>query len=132
MLGDEESGDEMESGAEGFRQLVVAGGHAAELFELVEKSFDAVAFARDRLVVMEFLAAGADRRNDGLDAVQGETSADPVCIVAFVEGGGLDHVLGIETVVQVFKIATVVGLARGEVQRHAAVLINGRGVDFGG
>jgi hypothetical protein len=113
-------------------EFVASGGDRSIDLQVSDHAFDAVAFAIERLVVMEFLAAGADRRNDGLDAVQGETSADPVCIVAFVEGGGLDHVLGIETVVQVFKIATVVGLVRGEVQRHAAVLINGRGVDFGG
>jgi hypothetical protein len=29
-------------------------------------------------------------------------------------------------------LSAVVGLARGQVQRHAAVLINGRGVDFCG
>jgi len=122
----------MECGAEGSRELVVASRHAAELFELVEKAFDAIALAIERLVVVEFLAAGVDRRNDRLDPIHGEPLTDPVGIVAFVEGGGFQDVVRIQTLIEAFEIAAVVGLARSQVQRHAAVLINGRGVNFGG
>ena len=86
ILGDEEGGDETDRGEEGFRQLVVAGGEAAKLFELVEEAFDAVAAAIEFLVVGELFGAAADRGDDGLDAVERETLPDAIGVVAFVEG----------------------------------------------
>ena len=122
----------MERGAEGFLKLVVASRHATELFEFIEKAFDAVALTVERPVVVEFFTAGADRRNDWLDAIYGETLTDPVGIVAFVEGGGFQDVVAIKALIEAFKLSAVVGLARGQMQRHAAIFIDGRGVDFGG
>ena len=45
ISGDEKSGDEVDGGKEGFGQLVVAGGDAPKLFELVKEALDAVAAA---------------------------------------------------------------------------------------
>ena len=58
MFGDQEGGDQTDGGQEGRLQLIVARGQAAELFELIEETFDAVASAIALLVVGQELAAG--------------------------------------------------------------------------
>ena len=52
--GDEESGEEMERGGEGFLRLVGASSHAAERFALIEKAPAAIALAIKRLVAGSF------------------------------------------------------------------------------
>lgn len=71
IAGDEESGDELECGAEGFGEFVVTGGHAVKLLELVKEAFDAVASAVEFLVVGQLLAPVADGGNHRLDLVCG-------------------------------------------------------------
>ena len=120
----------MKGRAEGAAQFVVAGGDAAELFELVEKAFDAVALAIERLVLLEFLAPRGDRRNDRFDAIGGQAFANAVRIAAFVERGGFGHVVRVEALVEAFKLAAVVGLAGRQAEGGAAVLLDRRRVDF--
>ena len=77
----------MECGKESFGQLVIAGGDTAKLFELVKEALDAVAASIEELVASQFFAARADRRDHRLNAVAGQTLADAIGIVAFVERG---------------------------------------------
>ena len=56
---------QVESGKEGFAQLVVAGCNAPEVFDLVEEALDKVAMAVEFLVVMELFTPGANRRITG-------------------------------------------------------------------
>ena len=70
-------------------KLVGAGGDATELFDLVEKAFDAVALAVERRVAGEFLAPRGDRRNDRFDAIGGRAFANAVRSIAFVARGGV-------------------------------------------
>ena len=104
----------MESGQEGFGQLIVAGGDAAELFELVEVALNAVAPAIEFLVVGQFLAARTDRRNHRLDAVVSQACADAICVIALVEGGGLQDIVGVKALVEGLKLPSVVGLTGGQ------------------
>ena len=114
---DEESGDEVEGGEEGFGEFVVAGGHAAKLFELIEEVLDAVAAAVACLVVSWFLAARTHRWNHRLDPIAREAFANAVGIVAFVERGKFQHVVGVEAFVKGLKLPTIMRLARGQVER---------------
>src|SRR5271168_678854 len=85
MTDHDEGGDQMESGEESLAQLVVAGGNAAEMFELVEKAFHAVALIIEHFVVEEFFAPRVDGRDDGFQSVPGQALADAVGIIAFVQ-----------------------------------------------
>ena len=130
ILSDEESGDEADRSEEGFGELVVAGGEAAKLFELVEESLDAVATAVAFLVVRWFSAARAHRWNHRLDPIASEAFSDAISVVTFVERGKLQHVVGVEAFVEGFKLPTVMGLAGGQVERDRAIFVEGGGVDF--
>ena len=121
----------MECRAEGFGQLIVAGGQAAKLFELAEEALDAVAPAVEVAVIAYFLAAGAERRNDRFDPVQRQTLPDAIGVVAFVQCGGLQHVVDREAFVERFKLPSVVRLARGQVERDRTVFVDRCCVDFG-
>lgn len=76
---------QVESGKEGFAQLVVAGCNAPEVFDLVEEALDKVAIAVKFLVVMELFTPGANWRNYGLNSVIREAFADAIGIIAFIE-----------------------------------------------
>ena len=121
----------MECGQEGFGQLVIASSEAAKLFELVEETLDPIALAIEFLVKGRFARARGQRRDDGGDAVQSQAGADAIGVVAAIQDGRLQHVVGGETFVEAFKLLAVVRLARGEVQGDGAVFIQGGGVDFG-
>jgi hypothetical protein len=121
----------MECGEESLLELVVTGGDAAEVFDFIEEAFDAVALPVEDLVVMEFLAAGVDRRDDGFHAIAGQTLANAIGVIALVQRGGLQHVVDWQALIERLKLAAVVGLAFGQVERHAAVFIDGGGVDLG-
>ena len=127
---DQESGDEMEGGKEGFGQLVVAGGDAAELFELVEEALDAVAAPIECQVVGQFLAAGRDRGNDRLKSIKGETLPDAIGVVTSVEGSRLQDVVRVEAFVEAFKLPAIVGVPRAQVEGHGAVFIDCGRVDL--
>ena len=121
----------MECGQESFGELVVAGGEAAKLFELVEEALDPIAPAIEFLVKGRFGAARGERRDDGGDPVQSEAGADAVRVVAAIEEGCLQHVVSWEALVEAFKLPAVVRLARGEVEGDGAVFIQSGGVDLG-
>ena len=121
----------MDGRKEGFAQFVVAGGDAAKLFEFVEKAFDAIPFAIVVLVVGDLFAACADGRDDGLDAIERQTFANAIRIVTFIERRELKDVVWRKAFVEAFKLAAIVCLSRGEVQGHAAVLVNGGRVQLG-
>jgi hypothetical protein len=127
---DQESGDEVDGGAEGFGQLVVACGDAAELFELIEEALDAVAPPIEALVVGEFLAAGAEGRNNRLETIEGEALPDAIGVVTSVEGGGLQDIVRVEAFVEAFKLPPIMGLAGSQVQGYRAVLVDGGRVDL--
>ena len=69
ILDNDKSRYQVESGKEGFAQLVVAGCNAPEVFDLVEEALDKVAIAVKFLVVREFFTPRANWRNYGLDSV---------------------------------------------------------------
>jgi hypothetical protein len=121
----------MESGEEGFAQLVVAGGNATEVFDLVEKAFHAVAFLVEGFVLRELFAAGAHRGNDGLHAVQGQAFADAVGVIAFVQRRRLQDVVRIKGVLQTLKLAAIMGLAFRQVKGCAATFIDRGGMNLG-
>ena len=100
------------------------------MFKFVEAAFDAVARAIEFLVARRFLAAGAERGNDRLNAVQGEPRADALGIVTFVQGGKLQDVVRVEAFGERCKLLPVVGLASRQVERDRTVFVEGGRVDF--
>ena len=112
ISGDHESGDKIEGREKGFAKLVVSGSDAAEVLEFVEEAFDAVTFAVTILVVVKLFTARADGRNYRLDSVQSQAFANAVGIVASIEGGCLQDIIGIKAFVEAFKLPTVMGMAR--------------------
>ena len=121
----------MECGQESSGQLVVAGGEAAKLFELVEEALDPVALAIEFLVKGRFCTARGQRRDDGGDPVKSEAGADAIGIVAAIQDGRLQHVVDLEALVETFKLPAVVRLTGREVQSDGAVFIQGGGVNLG-
>jgi hypothetical protein len=118
-------------GQESFGELVVAGGEAAKLFELVEEALDPIAAAIEFLVKGRFAAARGERRDDVGDTVAGQAGANAIGIVATIEEGRLQHVVSWKAFVEAFKLLTVVRLAGREAQGDGAVFIQSGGVDFG-
>src|SRR5204862_6421962 len=98
----------MDGGKESLLEFLVAGGNAAKLFELVEKPLDPIALAIQDRIVVQFLAARAEGRNDGGDAVERQTLANAVGIVAFVERCRFQDVVRVEAVVEAFKLPAIV------------------------
>ena len=70
--------------------------------------------------------------DDRFDAIEREPCADAVGIVTLVQCGELKDILGGQALVEMFKGSPIVRLPRCEVQRDAAVFIQGRGVNLGG
>lgn len=132
IIGNEEGGDQTDGSEESNAQFVIACGDAAKLFEFIEEAFDAVALTVALLVVGRFLAARADRWNHRFDAVGGQTLPNTIRIVALVEGRRLQNIVWIEAVIETFKLPTIMGLARCQMQRDPAVFIDRGRVDFGG
>ena len=99
---------------------------------LAQEALKAVAAAIKGFVVGQFLAAGADRRDDWRNAVDGQAVADAVGVITFVEGRKLQDVVRVEAVVEGFKLPSIVGLAGGQMERDGAVFVESRRVDFGG
>jgi len=131
MADHDEGGDQMESGEESLAQLVVASGDTAEMFELVEKAFHAVALFIEHFVVEEFFAPRVDGRDNGFQSVPGQALADAVGIIAFVQRRRLQDIVWIEAVVKTFKLAAIMGLTFRQVKGRAAIFINRGGMDLG-
>ncbi len=101
------------------------------MFELVEETLDPIAAAIEFLVKGRFGAAGGQRRDDGSNPVAGQACADAIGIVAAIQDGRLQHVVGLEAFVEAFKLPAIMRLAGREVQSDGAVFIQGSGVDLG-
>jgi hypothetical protein len=71
-----------------YEQLVVSGGDAAELFELVEEALDDVALLVGVYIVGTLDLAVSFRRDDGLGAGLGDPVDEMVGVVALVGDGG--------------------------------------------
>lgn len=112
LFDDEEGRDQVNRGEEGFAQFVVARRDPAELFELIEKSFDPIAASIALLVVRRFVRAiffGGDHR---FDAVSRQALADAVCIVGFIERRFLQGGMRIEALVKRFELLAIMILSR--------------------
>ena len=120
----------MDCGEEGAAQFIVARGDAAEIFHLIEKAFDAITPPVAFLVVVGLLAARAHRRNDGLDTVERQALADAVGIVSFVQGRGLQNIVGIEALIQTFKLSAIMRFPWRQVEGDGTVFVERRRVDF--
>ncbi len=101
------------------------------MLELIEKALDAVALTVEFLVEGEHPATSRDRGDDRLDAFVGQAFPDAVGIVTSAPDGVLQHMLGGQAFVEAFKLPSIVGLARGQMEGDAAVFIDRRGVDLG-
>ena len=97
---------------ESFAQFVVARRDAAELFELIEKSFDPIAPSVALLVIRWFVGAIFFGGDHGFDAVRRQALADAVCIIRFIERRLLQAVLRIEALVKRFELLAIMILAR--------------------
>jgi hypothetical protein len=97
--------DEFDGGEEVGRILVVAGGDAPELFDLVEEPFDEVALPVQPAGKDEPSLSVAARRNVGKHLLLGRTRPDGGCVVALVGEQDaaarhrLDQGLGLDAVV---------------------------------
>ncbi len=91
-------------------EFVEACAESAELFEVCEGSFDAIALAVKSTVEVALHLAQAARRDDGLDFVPGEMVEDGVGVIAFVG----DHCLRPQFAEQWQGLGAVVGLAASQ------------------
>ena len=71
-------------------ELLVAGGYEVEVFEAVERRFDAPALAVAALVVADPSLAAAHAWDDRRDAMRPQVGSQPVGIVALVGGQAAD------------------------------------------
>ena len=101
------------------------------MFELVEETLDPIASAIEFLIKGRFARARGQRRDDGSNPIVGQARADAIGIVAPIQDGLLQHVVGLEAFVEAFKLPAIMRLARREAQSDGAVFIQGGGVDFG-
>ena len=100
------------------------------MFHFVKKAFDTVALTITGVIVREFAGAGWDRGYDRLDSVVTQALTNAVGIIGFVHGGRFEHIVGIQALIERFKLAAVVGLPSREMESNAAVFVDGRRVDF--
>ena len=127
----DESSHEVESGEERFAQLVIAGGDATEVLELVKKAFHPVAFLVEGFVVEEFFAPRVDGWNDGFQSVQGQALANAVGVVALIQRRRLQDIVRIQRVVERLELAAIMGLAFRQVKSRAATFIDRSGMNLG-
>lgn len=120
----------MEGSKEGFAQFVVASGNAAEMFELIEEALDTIALPIKLLVVGDDFASSVDGWDHRLDAVISQAFPDAIGIIAFVQGGRLQDIVRIETLVETLELPAVVGVTGAQMQSHAAVFIDSGGMDL--
>ncbi len=99
-------------------------------FYFVKKAFDTVALTIAGVIVREFAGAGWDRWYHRLHSVVTQALTNAVGIIAFVHRGRFEHVVGIQALIERFKLAAVVGMPGSEMEGNAAVFVNSRRVDF--
>lgn len=122
----------MDHGEEGEGMLFVTGGDAAELFQLIEEAFDAIALRVVGFVIRDRRDAIGSAGDDGLDAIAGQEVADGVGIVSFVQGCKFEHVVFRKVTMDRAKLRTIACLARSQLDDNGPIFIDGRRMDFGG
>ena len=71
-----------------------------------------------------------DRWYNRLHSVVTHALTNAVGIIALVHSGRVEHVVGIQALIERFKLAAVVGMPGSEMEGNAAVFVNSRRVDF--
>lgn len=107
---------------------VVSCGDAAEVFEFVEASFDAIARFVDLEVVGDLVFSGRVAGDDGGGAGAFDEGAEVVAVVSLVG----EHVSRPEAVQQGRRLGHVAGLTGGEQDAQRPALGIGGQVDFSG
>ena len=82
------------------------------------------------MIVREFAGAGWDRGYHRLHSVVTQALTNAVGIIAFVHRGRFEHIVGIQALIERFKLAAVVGMPGREMEGDAAIFVNRRRVDF--
>jgi len=100
------------------------------VFHLVKKAFDTVALTITGVIVREFAGAGWDRGYHRLHSVVTQALRNAVGIIAFVHRGRFEHIVGIQALIERFKLTAVVSMPSREMESNAAVFVDGRRVDF--
>ncbi len=107
---------------------VVPGGDAAEVFELVEATLDAVARFVDLKVIGDLVSAPWIAGNDGTGADGRDVIADLVAVIGLVG----QNVVGLEAGHEREGLRCIAGLARGEDDAERSAEGIGGEVDLGG
>lgn len=84
-----ESGNELNGAEEGTGELVVSGRDSPELFEIVEETFDQIAFAVKYEISLPWRNAICLRRNDRCDLALLKTADEGVGVISLVSQKGL-------------------------------------------
>jgi hypothetical protein len=116
-----------DSGLEVLFEFVEAGGEAAELLEMGEGAFDAVALTVEGAVEAALDLADRTRRDDGGDAAFAEMIEDGVGVVALVG----EHGLGAVIAEQRDRLGAVIDLAAGQPEAERPSKRIGEQVDLG-
>ncbi|CCA90027.1 hypothetical protein PP1Y_Mpl511 (plasmid) [Novosphingobium sp. PP1Y] len=99
----------MDHGKEVFGQLVVSGGHPAEVFQLGEESFDQVALAVEPCAEIWFRPSVCLRRDIGKRSLLAECRPDMICIICFVGQHACSGGYVIEQVIGSFPVMALAG-----------------------
>jgi len=111
----------------GGAKLVVAGGDAAELFELVEEALDVISLAVEGFRPTEALLAPDHVGNVGNGASRFDMGPQPIGVISFV---GDDDGVPAETGQKRFGTGQVVGLAGSDQDLDRSALVVDTRVDF--
>jgi len=117
----------LDESQEGGAKLVVAGGDATELFELVEEAFDVIALAVESLRPTEALLAPDHVWDVGDGASCFDMGPQPIGIISFV---GDDDGVPAETGQKRLGAGQIVGLAGGDQDLDRPALVVDARVDF--
>lgn len=118
----------MDHGEEVGRELVVAGGDTAEVFELAEEALDQVAFAVEPFGKARLPLSVNLGRNVGRGALLLDQRAEAISVVSLV---GQHDRAGAEMVEQLVSDLAVMRLASGQPKPDREALRVDDGVDFG-
>jgi hypothetical protein len=114
-----------------FTQFVVTRGDASEIFDLIEKTLNAIALSILLFVVGDEGSSSGDRRDDRFDALVTQAFSDSVRIVAFVQDGVFKDIVGVQALGKALELPAVVGLSWCQMECHAAIFVDGCCVDLG-
>ena len=120
-------GGELDEASVVGQELVVAGGHAPELLQLVEEPLGEVALPVERLVMVAWRFAVGPGRDDSLGSHVAYGIPQVVSVVSLVG----DHGTGLEAVQQFVAARDVMALPRPEQQAHRVAQRVGGGVYLG-